>query len=122
MRKEHVEYRWERAADALTLNLTWYQATRHSFASRNLSRGVPLDEVAAALGHSTPAVTARHYAHFVRKTFSPLMTAGLWSGPDDGGKVLPIDGARAPVSTAAPAARAIAAPRRRKRPEDGRAA
>jgi hypothetical protein len=44
------------------------------------SRGVPLDEVASAIGHSTPAVTARHYAHFVRKTFSPLMTAGLEAG------------------------------------------
>jgi integrase len=96
-RKEHVEYRWERASDALGLNLTWYQATRHSFASRNLSRGVPLDEVAAALGHSTPAVTARHYAHFIRKTFSPLMTAAL-APVDGGGKVLPIAAARAPVS------------------------
>jgi integrase len=99
-RKEHVEYRWERACEALGLNLTWYQATRHSFASRNLSRGVALDEVAAALGHSTPAVTARHYAHFIRKTFSPLMTAAL-APVDGGGKVLPIAGARAPLSPAA---------------------
>ncbi len=87
-RKEHVEYRWELAAEALGLSLTWYQATRHSFASRNLSRGVPLDEVAAALGHSTPAVTARHYAHFVRKRFSPLMTGGI--GVDSGPPVIPI--------------------------------
>lgn len=95
-RKEHVEYRWELAAEALGLGLTWYQATRHSFASRNLSRGVALDEVAAALGHSTPAVTARHYAHFVRKTFSPLMTSPL--GPDGGAAVIPIGGARALVA------------------------
>jgi integrase len=92
-RKEHVEYRWELAAEALGLGLTWYQATRHSFASRNLSRGVALDEVAAALGHSTPAVTARHYAHFVRKTFSPLMTSPL--GPGGGAVVIPIGGPRA---------------------------
>ena len=95
-RKEHVEYRWELGADALDLNLTWYQATRHSFASRNLSRGVPLDEVASALGHSTPAVTARHYAHFVRKTFSPLMTSGLGFGGSAPAPVIPI-GTRAPV-------------------------
>jgi integrase len=108
-RKEHVEYRWERAIDALGLDLTWYQATRHSFASRNLSRGVALDEVAAALGHSTPAVTARHYAHFIRKTFSPLMTAGLSdapAAPDGGGKVLPLGGRRPAVSPAPAGARA----------------
>jgi hypothetical protein len=57
---------------------------------------VPLDEVAAALGHSTPAVTARHYAHFIRKTFSPGMCAPL---PPAGGKVIPIAG-RAAVSPA----------------------
>jgi len=95
-RKEHVEYRWEIAADALDLNFTWYQATRHSFASRNLSRGVPLDEVASALGHSTPAVTARHYAHFVRKTFSPLMTSGLGFGGGTQAPVIPI-GTREPA-------------------------
>jgi integrase len=96
-RKEHVEYRWELASEALGLGLTWYQATRHSFASRNLSRGVALDEVASALGHSTPAVTARHYAHFVRKTFSPLMTAGLGLGGGEPAPVIPI-GAGRPVA------------------------
>lgn len=96
-RKEHVEYRWELAAEALGLGLTWYQATRHSFASRNLSRGVALDEVAAALGHSTPAVTARHYAHFVRKTFSPLMTAGLGMGGGEPARVIPIGARPAPA-------------------------
>ncbi len=79
-RKEHVTFAWQRARRALGLTLSWYEGTRHSFASRNLSRGVGLDEVAAAMGHSTPAITARHYAHFVRKTFAPLMTAPLESG------------------------------------------
>lgn len=80
-RKEAVEAAWERARDALGLGrLTWYASTRHSFASRNLKRGVPLDEVAAALGHSTPAVTARHYAHFIRKTFSAGMLVALEDG------------------------------------------
>lgn len=95
-RKEHVEYRWEVAAEALGLNLTWYQATRHSFASRNLSRGVALDEVASALGHSTPAVTARHYAHFIRKRFSPVMTAGLVPEDKPPAPVIPIGGTHAP--------------------------
>ena len=76
------------------MTATWYQATRHSFASRSLSAGAPLDEVAAALGHSTPAITARHYAHFVRKHFSSTLTAGL--APVGGGVVVPIGAARAP--------------------------
>jgi len=103
-RKEHIEYRWERASEALQLGrLSWYQATRHSFASRNLSRGVPLDEVASALGHSTPAVTARHYAHFVRKTFSPLMTSAL--GPGDSGKIISLSPAPPRATPGAPFAR-----------------
>ena len=97
-RKEFVEWHWERARDALGLTLTFYEATRHSFASRNLSRGVALDEVASALGHSTPAVTARHYAHFVRKSFSPGMRAPLQlRGAELAGMVLQLS-ARAPVS------------------------
>lgn len=97
LRKEFVEWHWERARDALGLTLTFYQATRHTFASRNLSRGVPLDEVASALGHSTPAVTARHYAHFIRKTFSPGMRAPLQAPGAELGKVLQLS-ARTPVS------------------------
>jgi integrase len=77
IRKEAVGYRWGRAREALGLEVSWYEATRHSFASRSLSRGAPLDEVADALGHSTPAVTRRHYAHFVRKSFSPVLMAAL---------------------------------------------
>ena len=50
--------------------MTWYQATRHTAVSRALKAGVPLDEVSAAVGHSSPEVTARHYAHFVRKQFA----------------------------------------------------
>jgi integrase len=56
---------------APTLNHWPFQATRHTAVSRALKAGVPLDEVAAAFGHSSPEVTARHYAHFVRKSFAP---------------------------------------------------
>ena len=68
------------AALAKVGKLTWYQATRHSFVSRNLSRGATLDEVSSAVGHSSPVVTRRYYDHFVRKTFSPTMTKGLGLG------------------------------------------
>jgi integrase len=94
-RRWWVAYRYNRAAEALGVTCNFYEASRHSAASSWLARGVPLDQVAAALGHSTPATTARHYAHFVRKTFSPLMTTGLGFGPGEPAKVIPLDGARA---------------------------
>ena len=38
-RKEYIEGCWERVAEKLGLSLTWYQATRHSFVTRNLAAG-----------------------------------------------------------------------------------
>jgi hypothetical protein len=49
-RNEPIEARWEVVAEPLGLAMTFYQATRHSFVSRNLSRGASLDEVSAAMG------------------------------------------------------------------------
>lgn len=79
-RKEYVEGCWERVARDLGLSLTWYQATRHSFVSRNLSAGASLDEVSAAVGHSSPLVTKRYYDHHIRKKFSPTLRQGLGLG------------------------------------------
>jgi integrase len=70
-RKEHVHEIWDAARKAVGVSMTWYQATRHTAVSRALKAGVPLDEVSAAVGHSSPEVTGRHYAHFVRKAFAP---------------------------------------------------
>jgi integrase len=42
--------------------LTWYEATRHTFASHFVLRGGSLEKLAAILGHSTVTVTER-YAH-----------------------------------------------------------
>jgi integrase len=69
-RKEYVESVWSKVVDELGVKLNWYEATRHSFVSRNLAAGVPLDEVSAAVGHSSPVVTMRFYARYVRKSFS----------------------------------------------------
>ncbi|MCG8425064.1 MAG: tyrosine-type recombinase/integrase [Proteobacteria bacterium] len=79
-RKEYIEGHWERVRDRLQLKLTWYQATRHSFVSRLLEAGASLDEVSAALGHSSPVVTRRHYDHFIRRQFSPALKRGLGLG------------------------------------------
>lgn len=85
--KGHVEHAWNKARAQLGLTLTFYQATRHSAASRWLSQGGSLDEVSSALGHSTPAITRAHYDHFIRKQFSPTLTVAL------GAKVIPISSA-----------------------------
>ena len=81
-RKEYIEQCWEEATRGKDrrvngVDLTWYEATRHSFVSRNLKAGVQLDEVSAAVGHATPATTKRHYGHFIRKIFNPALRQGL---------------------------------------------
>jgi integrase len=77
-RKEYLAQCWDRAAKACQVKgLTFYEATRHSFVSRNLKAGISLDEVSAAVGHSSPAVTKRFYARYVRKTFNPALRQGL---------------------------------------------
>jgi len=76
-RADAVVTRHGRVSDIPKPALTFYQATRHSFVSRNLAKGVALDEVSAAVGHSSPIVTRRFYDHFVRKTFSSEIRTGL---------------------------------------------
>lgn len=77
-RKELIESRWDQVR--VRVKLTWYEATRHSFVSRNLSLGASLDEVSSAVGHSSPVVTRRYYDHFVRKSFSSTLTSSLKGG------------------------------------------
>jgi integrase len=74
--------------------LSFYEATRHSFASRLLEAGNSLDEVSHALNHSSPEVTKRNYDHFKRTSYSPTMRIGVgFKAPTDGGKVLPMTSA-----------------------------
>jgi integrase len=75
--KMHRSRAWRELSDELRGGCTWYEASRHSFASRNLEAGASLDEVSDALGHSTPAITKRHYARFIRKNYSAKMLGGL---------------------------------------------
>lgn len=90
-RKEYIEGHWERVCERLELAITWYQATRHSFVSRLLEAGASLDEVSAAVGHSSPVVTRRYYDHFIRRTYSRTLRSGLGlSSRTDEGKIIPI--------------------------------
>jgi len=51
-------------------NLTWYQCTRHSFASQWTMAGHSLATLQAVLGHSS-IVTTQRYAHRARDRFNP---------------------------------------------------
>lgn len=74
---QRLEAAWKEASDAIGLEMTFYEATRHSFVSKKLAEGASLDEVSAAVGHSSPTVTRRFYDHLVRKTFSTKMRRGI---------------------------------------------
>lgn len=86
-RKEFIEAAWEKAVEKIEadheieIGLTWYEATRHSFVSRNLSAGASLDEVSSAVGHASPSTTRRYYDHFVRRAFSDTLRTGLGAPP-----------------------------------------
>ncbi len=69
--KEHALGRELRAAlvSAKLPTMTWYQCTRHSFASRWVQAGGSLAKLAEILGHSTTEVTLR-YAHLTPGNFS----------------------------------------------------
>lgn len=49
--------------------LTWYQSTRHTFASHWITDGRPIEKLRNILGHSTVQVTER-YAHLAPDAFS----------------------------------------------------
>lgn len=60
-----LDYHLRRALARASLPYVRVHDLRHSFASLALSRGLPLPAVAAALGHASPVVTLRVYAHLV---------------------------------------------------------
>lgn len=54
---------------------------RHTFATDLLARGVPIEDVAILLGHASPAITSKYYAHFVKARRERLeeRVRGLWT-------------------------------------------
>jgi len=75
-----------------TRRLTWYEATRHTFASQWVLSGNSAEMLAAILGHSSTVVTAR-YAHLRHDLFPAevlaRMAIDLHAAPAD---VLPLRG------------------------------
>jgi integrase len=65
MRPRHVSQEFARARKALGLPGFRFHDLRHNCASHMLAAGRPVPEVARHLGHATPAITMKVYAHAV---------------------------------------------------------
>jgi integrase len=115
MPRHLVAYQWRKVRAELGLAISWHKATRTSACSRWASRGVPIDQIAAALGHASTAVTARSYQKWRRKSFDPRMTAAFTMPGPEGGNVTRIGTARAGVL---PGGAAVAADERSNRPTE----
>ncbi len=93
---------WREVRTKLGIKVGMYEATRHSFASRLLEGGNSMDEVSAALNHSSVVVTKRHYARWERSSYSPSMRLGVTVAPrKEDAKTIPIGAARRRRETAA---------------------
>lgn len=69
MRQHTLRHHLAKALDTCKLpSLTWYQATRHTFASHWVLSGGSLEKLAIVMGHSSVVVTER-YAHLRRDLF-----------------------------------------------------
>lgn len=56
---------WRKAVAAAGAEPRGFHHTRHTFATLSLRRGVPLHVVSRYLGHSSPEITLRVYAHWL---------------------------------------------------------
>jgi hypothetical protein len=66
--------------------MTWYQSTRHTFASQWVMAGRPIEKLKEILGHSTVQVTERH-AHLKRELFGDADRGALKVSLAPGGTV-----------------------------------
>jgi integrase len=53
---------WRKASKRMGVDITFYEGTRHSFASQAVNRGVNIDLIGKFLGHQNRSSTER-YAH-----------------------------------------------------------
>ena len=68
LRPDRVTVEFEQHVTACGLPMVRLHDTRHGACSLMLAGGVPIEVVQLILGHSTPEVTRRVYAHLMRKT------------------------------------------------------
>lgn len=77
--------RWRTAAKAVGIkDLSWYESSRHSFASKALASGARYEEVSKALGHGNVNTTARYYDRHVERKFSSLPSSDMGAPLPDG--------------------------------------
>ncbi len=80
----HLHLRAALKACKLPTDLTWYQATRHTYSSLYVANGGSLEKLAQELGHSSTEVT-RRYAHLRPDHFQAadrrLLAVDLNQGP-----------------------------------------
>lgn len=61
----NMERAWERVLKEAKIEHKKFHALRHTHATQLLAAGVPLLEVSKRLGHSSPAITLKLYAHAI---------------------------------------------------------
>ena len=61
---------WRRACRSLGLPVVMFHALRHTHASALIASGLDVVQVSRQLGHASPAVTLRVYAHLFKKVDS----------------------------------------------------
>jgi hypothetical protein len=83
----HRRLRKALAAAELPTTLTWYQCTRHSFASQWVLADGSIEKLSTIMGHSSVTVTEKHYAHMRPDLFRDdeyqLLALSLERGPGD---------------------------------------
>jgi len=63
MSPQGLSVTWIKVAGEIGMPDVTFHALRHSHASMLIAAGVPITEIAKRLGHSTPVITLRTYAH-----------------------------------------------------------
>ena len=76
--KSHQARRLERACEAAKITpAVSFHVLRHSYGSALALKGVPLQVIASALGHSDTRITERHYAHLQPSYIADTIRANL---------------------------------------------
>jgi len=73
---------WRRVQKETGFAGTWRDATRHSFASRHIMAGQPIEAVSRALNHASVDTTRKNYEHVIRIKYPEgLRAAGEGAAP-----------------------------------------
>lgn len=71
---DYLNEQWKPIAAKHGIRMRLYDATRHTFVTTKIREGVSIEEIAAALGHSTTYMT-KQYDHWIKKFYSDAIRA-----------------------------------------------